>query len=85
MSVFQLTDNCSKLTHKIEASALDSQHAMQNVAGMIQNLRSDDHFERHYQTAFAKATERDIDPPVLRRTSRPPARYDDVLHLHSWT
>ena len=85
MLVFQLTDDCSKLTQKVDASALDSQHAMQNVAGMIQNLRSDDHFERHYQTAFAKATERDIDPPVLRRTSRPPARYDDVLHLHSWT
>ena len=44
---------------------------------MIRNLRSDDHFERHYQTALAKATKRDIDPPVLRRTSRPPARYDD--------
>jgi len=40
MLVFQLTDDCSKITQKVDASALDSQHAMQNVVGMIRNLRS---------------------------------------------
>jgi len=35
MLVFQLTDDRSKLIQKVDASALDSQHAMQNVVGMI--------------------------------------------------
>ena len=78
MLLFQLTDDCSKLTQKVDASALDSQHAMQNVAGMIRNLRSDDHFEHHYQTALAKATKRDIDPPGSRDLL---LKFLDSLHI----
>ena len=75
--VFQLTDDCRKTTQKVRASARESQQAIRNVADMMRQLRTEEHFERQYEIALKKADKRGIDPPVLPRPVRRPACYDD--------
>jgi hypothetical protein len=77
LQIFVLTDDCSKATQKVAASAVASQHAMRKSAEMLRQLRTEERFEGLYQTAVDKAEKRGIEPPAMRRLIRCPARYDE--------
>ena len=80
LPVLEQAEICNNILQSSAISLADAKRAASTAADMIRAMRNDDYYDSLYTNCEMKATELDLNPPVLPQIRRAPRRIDDGAH-----
>ena len=77
-----ITDNLAKLLQKKDLSALEGKELYLITAKTLEDMKSEEEFEKFWQKTLKKSKELKVKAPELKRKTRKPARFVKIILTH---